>query len=147
MDQIDFDGNSQPSGDSSLWARLLRMHDNGFYNVRENARALLSEGFFDEDWLGRANLNAAIDAITNACRGRNPDHTRRTVKTDRPHQYRLLDWATFPEAFHDLTSRVAAARRDEEAIRLDAGVMIRRFPAEKSVILEALPARMRPSEK
>jgi hypothetical protein len=148
MSQLDLNGKPEPpSPDERLWARLLRMHKEGYYEVRENAQALLDEGFFSEEWQAHVNLNAAIRAIEDACRSRNPDGTRRTVKTQKTRQYRLWAWATFDEALADLQSRLAGWRADGESIRIDAGEIIRRFPSKKRLVMAALPADLRPFQK
>lgn len=148
MSQIDLNGNpEQPSPHEKLWAKLEQMHRDGYYEVRQNAQQLLDEGYFSEEWNARTRLNAAMRDIEEALRGRNPDGTRRAIKTEKVRQYRLWEWATFDQALGDIKMRVEQVRRDEAAIAFDAGALIHKYPRKRKKVLEALPAHIRLTEK
>lgn len=148
MAQLDFEGHQEPEPQSErLWVRLRRMHVNGFYDTEQSAQSLLDEGWFDAEWREKVTLRAAMQAIQNCLTDRNPDGTRRCVKTDQPKQYRLSDWATCEEGIWDLRNRVRLREHDGEAIRIDSGRLIRRWPARREEILAVLPADVRPFEK
>jgi hypothetical protein len=149
MGQSGFDGTEDgpPPERERLWLRLQRMHANGFYEVADNARRLLAEGWFSREWSDKLLFHGAVKAIEECLTSRNPDGTRRAIKTEKPRQYRLTDWATCDEGIWDLTHRVALRRQDGEAIRVDAGNLIRRWPARKAEILAILPEDIRPFEK
>jgi len=148
MPQLDLNGTPERLGsDENLWARVLRLHHEGYYDVRACAQTLLDEGFFSDEWHGRVDLNAAMRDIEDACKRRNSDGTRRAIKTEKTRQYRLWEWATYDEALGDIRSRLTGWERDGESIRIDAGEMMRRFPLKKKEILAALPRDLRPFQK
>lgn len=147
MSQLDLNGNSSETLDEIVWRKITKMHAKGCYDTREIARALLKDGELPGDWKDARLLVDATTLVADVSTRRQVSGLSRSLKLEKPHQYRLRDWCDFDEKLENLKLKIGMWQADGNAIRVDAGAIMKEHPRHKNLVMAVLPGALRPSEK
>lgn len=147
MSQLNMNGGHDEDVSKIVLRAIQKLHANGNYDTQEVARYLLRENELPDWWKESRLLVATTELVRDVSTQRVLTGVTRSLKLEKPHQYRLRDWCSYEEKKENLAAKIAAYTDDGHAIRIDAGAIIKEHPGKRKEILRLLPPHLRPADK